>query len=55
LARDDHTTVIQNCIDRLRAGDETARAALLSGAGVNSRWLAARVRLSDSLGGHLPI
>jgi DNA-directed RNA polymerase specialized sigma24 family protein len=22
---------------------------------VNSRWLAARLRLSDSLGGHLPI
>jgi RNA polymerase sigma factor (sigma-70 family) len=30
LARDDTSTVIQGCIDRLRAGDESARAALLS-------------------------
>jgi RNA polymerase sigma-70 factor (ECF subfamily) len=29
MAREDHTTVIQGCIDRLRAGDESARAALL--------------------------
>src|SRR6516225_8499543 len=30
MARENHTTVIQGCIDRLRAGDESARAALLS-------------------------
>ena len=30
MARDDTSTVIQGCIDRLRAGDESARAALLS-------------------------
>ena len=29
MAREDHTTVIQGCIDRLRVGDESARAALL--------------------------
>jgi RNA polymerase sigma-70 factor (ECF subfamily) len=29
MAREDHTTVIQACIDRLRGGDESARAALL--------------------------
>jgi RNA polymerase sigma-70 factor (ECF subfamily) len=29
MAHEDHTTVIQGCIDRLRAGDESARAALL--------------------------
>jgi RNA polymerase sigma factor (sigma-70 family) len=29
MAREDHTTVIQGCIDRLRGGDESARAALL--------------------------
>jgi RNA polymerase sigma-70 factor (ECF subfamily) len=29
LARDDHSTIIQGYIDRLRGGDESARAALL--------------------------
>src|SRR6516225_5911115 len=29
MARENHTTVIQGCIDRLRGGDESARAALL--------------------------
>src|SRR6516165_2250793 len=29
MAREDHTPVIQGCIDRLRGGDESARAALL--------------------------
>ncbi len=29
MAHTDHTTAIQGCIDRLRAGDESARAALL--------------------------
>jgi RNA polymerase sigma-70 factor (ECF subfamily) len=29
MARENHTTVIQGCIDRLRVGDESARAALL--------------------------
>ncbi len=29
MAREDHTTVIQGCIDRLRGGDESARGALL--------------------------
>jgi RNA polymerase sigma-70 factor (ECF subfamily) len=29
MAREDHTTVIQGCIDQLRAGDDSARAALL--------------------------
>jgi RNA polymerase sigma-70 factor (ECF subfamily) len=29
MAREDHTSVIQGCIDRLRGGDESARAALL--------------------------
>jgi RNA polymerase sigma-70 factor (ECF subfamily) len=29
MAHQDHTTVIQGCIDRLRGGDESARAALL--------------------------
>src|SRR5262249_11096183 len=29
MAREDHTTVIQGWIDRLRVGDESARAALL--------------------------
>ena len=29
MTREDHTTVIQGCIDRLRGGDESARAALL--------------------------
>jgi RNA polymerase sigma-70 factor (ECF subfamily) len=32
MAREDHTTVIQGCIDRLRGGDESARAALLKSA-----------------------
>ena len=30
MARDDTSTVIQGCIDRLRTGDESARAELLS-------------------------
>jgi DNA-directed RNA polymerase specialized sigma24 family protein len=29
MAREDHTTVIQGCIDRLRGGDELACASLL--------------------------
>jgi RNA polymerase sigma factor (sigma-70 family) len=29
MAREDHTTAIQGCIDRLRVGDDSARAALL--------------------------
>jgi DNA-directed RNA polymerase specialized sigma24 family protein len=29
MAREDHTTVIQGCLDRLGGGDESARAALL--------------------------
>jgi hypothetical protein len=29
LARDDTSTVIQECIDRLHTGDESSRAALL--------------------------
>jgi RNA polymerase sigma-70 factor (ECF subfamily) len=29
MAREDHTSVIQGCINRLRDGDESARAALL--------------------------
>lgn len=29
MGHEDHTTVIQGCIDRLRGGDESARAALL--------------------------
>ena len=33
MAREDHTTVIQGCIDRLRDGDESARATLLRCAG----------------------
>jgi RNA polymerase sigma factor (sigma-70 family) len=43
LARDDHTTVIQDCIDRLRAGDETARAAILSCAGDRLKRLARKM------------
>jgi len=30
MAREDHTTVIQGCIDRLRHGDESARVALVN-------------------------
>jgi hypothetical protein len=29
MAREDHTTVIQGCLDRLRGGDDSARAAML--------------------------
>src|SRR5689334_5016823 len=33
MAREDPTTVIQGCIDRLRGGDESARGALRCAAG----------------------
>jgi hypothetical protein len=42
MAREDHTAVIQGCIDRLRVGDESARAALLGCAADRLARLARR-------------
>jgi RNA polymerase sigma-70 factor (ECF subfamily) len=43
MAHEDHTTVIQGCIDRLRVGDESARAALLSCAAARLARLACKM------------
>ena len=40
---DDHATVIENCIDRLRGGDETAREALWTCAGERLRRLSRKM------------
>jgi RNA polymerase sigma factor (sigma-70 family) len=43
MSREDHTTIIQGCIDRLHAGDESARVALLDCAADRLRRLARKM------------
>jgi hypothetical protein len=50
------TAQIQACLDRLRGGDESARAELLNVTErtVKRRWQTARLKLYEALQGEVP-